>query len=277
MNIPEEIHEFIKLDSKITNKTFTLKKIEEDITIKASKNHDKYNYILKEIEKNNANLINKITFDDVKSIFDTEISNIIPRIETTANFRRAQEEKVKEKAAKEKQEAVEKALEEERKKIDKDIEKESIERPVRNTDDFEKNLTFDNRKKISSKDDYTALVIKIANSDIQKAIRLKNFLDNEEIEYDKYSIPKFTNEKIQISKNEYYEDAAEENSLLYVSEEYGESRRWSITKYIYYRRESDGRIFGYWKEEPATEMQEGGDFASSDCFYEVEQKIIKNL
>ena len=277
MNIPEEIHEFIKLDSKITNKTFTLKKIEEDITIKASKNHDKYNYILKEIEKNNANLINKITFDDVKSIFDTEISNIIPRIETTANFRRAQEEKVKEKAAKEKQEAVEKALEEERKKIDKDIEKESIERPVRNTDDFEKNLTFDNRKKISSKDDYTTLVIKIANSDIQKAIRLKNFLDNEEIEYDKYSIPKFTNEKIQISKNEYYEDAAEENSLLYVSEEYGESRRWSITKYIYYRRESDGRIFGYWKEEPATEMQEGGDFASSDCFYEVEQKIIKNL
>ena len=277
MNIPEEIHEFIKLDSKITNKTFTLKKIEEDITIKASKNHDKYNYILKEIEKNNANLINKITFDDVKSIFDTEISNIIPRIETTANFRRAQEEKVKEKAAKEKQEAVEKALEEERKKIDKDIEKESIERPVRNTDDFEKNLTFDNRKKISSKDDYTALVIKIANSDIQKAIRLKNFLDNEEIEYDKYSIPKFTNEKIQISKNEYYEDAAEENSLLYVSEEYGESRRWSITKYIYYRRESDGRIFGYWKEEPATEMQEGGDFASSNCFYEVEQKIIKNL
>ncbi|WP_435308543.1 DUF1351 domain-containing protein [Sebaldella termitidis] len=277
MNIPEEIHEFIKLDSKITNKTFTLKKIEEDITIKASKNHDKYNYILKEIEKNNANLINKITFDDVKSIFDTEISNIIPRIETTANFRRAQEEKVKEKAAKEKQEAIEKVLEEERKKIDKDIEKESIERPVRNTDDFEKNLTFDNRKKISSKDDYTALVIKIANSDIQKAIRLKNFLDNEEIEYDKYSIPKFTNEKIQISKNEYYEDAAEENSLLYVSEEYGESRRWSITKYIYYRRESDGRIFGYWKEEPATEMQEGGDFASSDCFYEVEQKIIKNL
>ena len=277
MNIPEEIHEFIKLDSKITNKTYTLKKIEEDITIKASKNHDKYNYILKEIEKNNANLINKITFDDVKSIFDTEISNIIPRIETTANFRRAQEEKVKEKADMEKQEAVEKALEEERKKIDKDIEKESIERPVRNTDDFEKNLTFDNRKKISSKDDYTALVIKIANSDIQKAIRLKNFLDNEEIEYDKYSIPKFTNEKIQISKNEYYEDAAEENSLLYVSEEYGESRRWSITKYIYYRRESDGRIFGYWKEEPATEMQEGGDFASSDCFYEVEQKIIKNL
>ena len=277
MNIPEEIHEFIKLDSKITNKTFTLKKIEEDITIKASKNHDKYNYILKEIEKNNANLINKITFDDVKSIFDTEISNIIPRIETTANFRRAQEEKVKEKADMEKQEAVEKALEEERKKIDKDIEKESIERPVRNTDDFEKNLTFDNRKKISSKDDYTALVIKIANSDIQKAIRLKNFLDNEEIEYDKYSIPKFTNEKIQISKNVYYEDAAEENSLLYVSEEYGESRRWSITKYIYYRRESDGRIFGYWKEEPATEMQEGGDFASSDCFYEVEQKIIKNL
>ena len=277
MNIPEEIHEFIKLDSKITNKTFTLKKIEEDITIKASKNHDKYNYILKEIEKNNANLINKITFDDVKSIFDTEISNIIPRIETTANFRRAQEEKVKEKAAKEKQEAVEKALEEERKKIDKDIEKESIERPVRNTDDFEKNLTFDNRKKISSKDDYTTLVIKIANSDIQKAIRLKNFLDNEEIEYDKYSIPKFTNEKIQISKNEYYEDAAEENSLLYVSEEYGESRRWSITKYIYYRRESDGRIFGYWKEEPATEMQEGGDFASSNYFYEVEQKIIKNL
>ena len=277
MNIPEEIHEFIKLDSKITNKTFTLKKIEEDITIKASKNHDKYNYILKEIEKNNANLINKITFDDVKSIFDTEISNIIPRIVTTANFRRAQEEKVKEKAAKEKQEAVEKALEEERKKIDKDIEKESIERPVRNTDDFEKNLTFDNRKKISSKDDYTALVIKIANSDIQKAIRLKNFLDNEEIEYDKYSIPKFTNEKIQISKNEYYEDAAEENSLLYVSEEYGESRRWSITKYIYYQRESDGRIFGYWKEEPATEMQEGGDFASSNCFYEVEQKIIKNL
>ena len=277
MNIPEEIHEFIKLDSKITNKTFTLKKIEEDITIKASKNHDKYNYILKEIKKNNANLINKITFDDVKSIFDTEISNIIPRIETTANFRRAQEEKVKEKAAKEKQEAVEKALEEERKKIDKDIEKENIERPVRNTDDFEKNLTFDNRKKISLKDNYTALVIKIANSDIQKAIRLKNFLDNEEIEYDKYSIPKFTNEKIQISKNEYYEDAAEENSLLYVSEEYGESRRWSITKYIYYRRESDGRIFGYWKEEPATEMQEGGDFASSDCFYEVEQKIIKNL
>ena len=277
MNIPEEIHEFIKLDSKITNKTYTLKKIEEDITIKASKNHDKYNYILKEIEKNNANLINKITFDDVKSIFDTEISNIIPRIETTANFRRAQEEKVKEKADMEKQEAVEKALEEERKKTDKDIEKESIERPVRNTDDFEKNLTFDSRKKISSKDDYTALVIKIANSDIQKAIRLKNFLDNEEIEYDKYSIPKFTNEKIQISKNEYYEDAAEENSLLYVSEEYGESRRWSITKYIYYRRESDGRIFGYWKEEPATEMQEGGDFASSDCFYEVEQKIIKNL
>ena len=277
MNIPEEIHEFIKLDSKITNKTYTLKKIEEDITIKASKNHDKYNYILKEIEKNNANLINKITFGDVKSIFDTEISNIIPRIETTANFRRAQEEKVKEKADMEKQEAVEKALEEERKKIDKDIEKESIERPVRNTDDFEKNLTFDSRKKISSKDDYTALVIKIANSDIQKAIRLKNFLDNEEIEYDKYSIPKFTNEKIQISKNEYYEDAAEENSLLYVSEEYGESRRWSITKYIYYRRESDGRIFGYWKEEPATEMQEGGDFASSDCFYEVEQKIIKNL
>ena len=277
MNIPEEIHEFIKLDSKITNKTYTLKKIEEDITIKASKNHDKYNYILKEIEKNNANLINKITFDDVKSIFDTEISNIIPRIETTANFRRAQEEKVKEKADMEKQEAVEKALEEERKKIDKDIEKESTEHPVRNTDDFEKNLTFDNRKKISSKDDYTALVIKIANSDIQKAIRLKNFLDNEEIEYDKYSIPKFTNEKIQISKNEYYEDAAEENSLLYVSEEYGELRRWSITKYIYYRRESDGRIFGYWKEEPATEMQEGGDFASSDCFYEVEQKIIKNL
>ena len=123
MNIPEEIHEFIKLDSKITNKTYTLKKIEEDITIKASKNHDKYNYILKEIEKNNANLINKITFDDVKSIFDTEISNIIPRIETTANFRRAQEEKVKEKADMEKQEAVEKALEEERKKIDKDIEK----------------------------------------------------------------------------------------------------------------------------------------------------------
>ncbi len=109
MNIPEEIHEFIKLDSKITNKTYTLKKIEEDITIKASKIHDKYNYILKEIEKHNVNLINKITFDDVKSIFDTEISNIIPRIETTANFRRAQEEKVKEKVDKEKQEAIEKA------------------------------------------------------------------------------------------------------------------------------------------------------------------------
>ena len=46
----------------------------------------------------------------------------------------------------------------------------------------------DENKKITSKDNYTALVIKIDNSDIQKAIRLKNFLDNEGIEYDKYII-----------------------------------------------------------------------------------------
>ena len=46
-----------------------------------------------------------------------------------------------------------------------------------------------------------------------------------------------------------------------------------IFTFTYYKREKDGRMFAYWQEEPATEMQEGGDFSKSDCFYEIKQDI----
>ena len=178
----------------------------------------------------------------------------------------------KKKTEEDKQKAIEEAYEEARKKIEH----------FRSTDDIEKKEKLTTSKpvqSVASDVDYVSLVIKIKNSDFKKAIKLREFLDSDDMKlgYDKYIIPSFADEKIHIEKDEDYEDVAEESKLLYVREEYGESRRWNIKKYIYYRRESDGRIFGYWKEEPATEMQEGGDFASSDCFYEVEQKIIKNL
>ena len=143
MNINEDIREFIKLDSKVTNKTYTMTKIEDDLKIKASAIQDKYNFVMKEINKNNAGLTNKIFFDDVKSIFDTDLTNIVSRVETTANLRRTQEEKVKreaeEKAKKENEKAIEEAREEERKKLNQNIKAHENPETFRKTDDIEKN------------------------------------------------------------------------------------------------------------------------------------------
>ncbi len=279
-----------------TNKGFKKAEIEKEIKEQVEKIKEKYDFIMTQIEIANEDIETKIIFSDIVSKFKCNIGEIVKfiaekklQIKTTEeNIRKkAEEDKQKaikeaeEKAEKEKQKAIEEAKEEERKKIEHAIEKNENPEHFRSTDDIEKKEKLTTSKpvqSVASDVDYVALVIKIKNSDFKKAIKLREFLDSDDMKlgYDKYIIPSFTDEKIHIEKDEDYEDVAEESKLLYVREEYGESRRWSIKKYIYYKRESDGRIFGYWKEEPATEMQEGGDFASSDCFYEVKQDIKIN-
>ena len=306
----KELEKFIIDPAKWDNKTCKMNTIEADIQEQINKLNSKYNSIALILKGINEKIETKIQIDDIINMFDQDQDYIVKYItdkekqirdaeETMrkkaeddkqkaiqAEKERAEREKQaaiqaeKEKAAKEQQEAIEKAKEEERKKISQDIEAHENTEHYRNTSDIEKNenLTYSSPvQKGISDDDYIALVIKIKNSDTEKAIKLKNFLDSDDMElgYDKYIIPSFTDEKIYIEKDEYYEDVAEENGLIYDGERYTDSGRWSITKTFYYIREKDCRMFAYWRQEPATEMQEGGDFASSKCFYEVEQKIIK--
>lgn len=278
---------------KWTNKGFKKSEIEKEIKEQVEKIKEKYDFIMTQIEIANEDIETKIVFSDISSKFKYNLGDIVKfiaerklQIKTTEDNmkKKAEEDKQKaiqeaaEKAEKEKQKAIEEAKEEERKKLNQNIEAHENTEIYRKTDDIEKNesLTASNTvKNVTSDMDYVALVIKIKNSDIKKAIQLKDFLDSEDIklEYEKYIIPSFTDEKIHIGKDQYYEDVAEENGLIHESEEYSDSRRWSIVKTIYYKREKDGRMFAYWQEEPATEMQEGGDFSKSDCFYEIKQDI----
>ena len=289
----QSLKKYIIHNPKWLNKTFSYENITKEIIEQIKKLNEKCKFILAQLSACNEEIENKLSFDDIESKFDCPLDEILKyilekknQIKTTEDNmkKKAEEDKQKaiqeaaEKAEKEKQKAIEEAKEEERKKINQNIEAHENTEIYRKTDDIEKNesLTAPNTvKNVTSDMDYVALVIKIKNSDIKKAIKLKNFLDSEDIklEYEKYIIPSFTDEKIYIGKDQYYEDVAEENGLIHESEEYSDSRRWSIVKTIYYKREKDGRMFAYWQEEPATEKQEGGDFSKSDCFYEIKQDI----
>lgn len=51
-------------------------------------------------------------------------------------------------------------------------------------------------------------------------------------------------------------------------------RRWSIDKEIFFRRNSDGKMFGYWWSEPATECQEQEFYPPVECWEVIEAKRI---
>ena len=208
----QSLKKYIIHNPKWLNKTFSYENITKEITEQIKKLNEKCKFILAQLSACNEEIENKLSFDDIESKFDCPLDEILKyilekknQIKTTEDNmkKKAEEQKQKaiqeaaekaerekqaaiqaekEKAAKEQQDAIEKAKEEERKKISQDIEAHE------NTGNIEKgeNFTISSPiQKVIYNDYYVTLQIKILKKDAETAKLLKQFLDENNIEYEK--------------------------------------------------------------------------------------------
>ena len=203
---------FIIHNPKWLNKTFSFDNIKKEILEQINKLNEKYNFIKAQLEAANEEIENKIVFEDIEHIFECSYDEILKYIIKKKNEIKVTEENMKkkaeedkqraikeaeEKAEKEKQAAVEKAKNEERKKIEDESKKDLICKELDvDTAEYdpsrydEQSLGFAFNRDIvnvSAEDrkNNVLLMIKIQKSDVETAVLLKKFLDDNKIEYKK--------------------------------------------------------------------------------------------
>lgn len=174
----KSLSKYIIDNTKWDNKTFKLTEIEKEIENQINELNKKYKFILAQLAACNEEIETKIVFDDIESKFESSYDEILKYLLEKKNQIKTTEENMLKKTEKDKQKAIEeadqKAREEEREKIKKNNKSyelaEEVRRPV---------------QKERTDDDYVTLQIKILKRDSETAKLLKQFFEENFIEYEK--------------------------------------------------------------------------------------------
>ena len=175
---------FFVPNKKWENKTFKIKDVEIEIQEMFNALNKKYDFILAQLNACNEEIDNKIDFDSVYSLMNEEYDTIMKKLVEKKNQIKETENNIKQKAEEEKQKAL--AELEEKKELEKIVaveqakQEKKIEETISKIEIVEENTTTvpnENRK--------TYLVIEVSGLNMNVAKELKQFLDENNINYKK--------------------------------------------------------------------------------------------
>ena len=165
----ENLKQFVVQNPKWKNKTFTINKIESELSEQLENLVNKKQFIENELEKANKGIEFKIVFEAVQFLMNSEYSEIVKEIEKKRNETKKTEENLRQKAEEEKQREL--AELERKREIEKQeaIAKALQEKEQKETDNTQKKDTY--------------ICIKVNGLSKEIALELKRFLDKNEIKY----------------------------------------------------------------------------------------------
>ena len=102
-----ELKLFLSINEKWLNKTFSLKKIEEEIEMQFDALNKKQKFILGQLEVVNEEIENKIIFNDIQYLMNAEFDEVMKTLINKKNEIKATEENIRKRAEEEKIRALE--------------------------------------------------------------------------------------------------------------------------------------------------------------------------
>lgn len=169
---------FLEWNDKWLDKSFTFKKIENEVQKQYDELEKKQDFINSQIAKANSEIEFMITFESMKFLMTEDYSVITEKIESKKNEIKQTEENLRQKAEEEKQRALEEAEMQKRKEIEEIKKQQTIGTVQQNT-----KTTKENTKKEKHYD----TTIRFANAPLSFLVMLKNEADRLGIETEKIS------------------------------------------------------------------------------------------
>ena len=166
----ENLKQFVVQNPKWKNKTFTMNKIESELSEQLENLVNKKQFIENELEKANKGIEFKIVFEAVQFLMNSEYSEIVKEIEKKRNETKKTEENLRQKAEEEKQRALEEAEMQKQKEIE-EIKKQQ------NTE----------TKESTKQEKHYDTTIRFMNAPLSFLVMLKNEADRLGIETEKIS------------------------------------------------------------------------------------------
>ena len=166
----ENLKQFGVQNPKWKNKTFTMNKIESELSEQLENLVNKKQFIENELEKANKGIEFKIVFEAVQFLMNSEYSEIVKEIEKKRNETKKTEENLRQKAEEEKQRALEEAEMQKQKEIE-EIKKQQ------NTE----------TKESTKQEKHYDTTIRFMNAPLSFLVMLKNEADRLGIETEKIS------------------------------------------------------------------------------------------
>lgn len=174
----ENLKQFVVQNPKWKNKTFTMNKIESELSEQLENLVNKKQFIENELEKANKGIEFKIVFEAVQFLMNSEYSEIVKEIEKKRNETKKTEENLRQKAEEEKQRALEEAEMQKQKEIEEIKKQQTVGTVQQDT-----KTTKENTKK----EKHYNTTIRFVNAPLSFLIMLKNEADRLGIETEKIS------------------------------------------------------------------------------------------
>ena len=174
----ENLKQFVVQNPKWKNKTFTMNKIESELSEQLENLVNKKQFIENELEKANKGIEFKIVFEAVQFLMNSEYSEIVKEIEKKRNETKKTEENLRQKAEEEKQRALEEAEMQKQKEIEEIKKQQTVGTVQQDT-----KTTKENTKK----EKHYNTTIRFMNAPLSFLIMLKKEADRLGIETEKIS------------------------------------------------------------------------------------------
>ncbi|BBM49749.1 DUF1351 domain-containing protein [Leptotrichia wadei] len=167
----ENLKQFVVQNPKWKNKTFTINKIESELSEQLENLVNKKQFIENELEKANKGIEFKIVFEAVQFLMNSEYSEIVKEIEKKRNETKKTEENLRQKANEEKRRALDEAEMQKQKEIE----------------EIKKQQTVETAKKSTKQEKHYDTTIRFMNAPLSFLVMLKNEADRLGIETEKIS------------------------------------------------------------------------------------------
>ena len=173
----ENLKQFVVQNPKWKNKTFTMNKIESELSEQLENLVNKKQFIENELEKANKGIEFKIVFEAVQFLMNSEYSEIVKEIEKKRNETKKTEENLRQKAEEEKQRALEEAEMQKQKEIEEIKKQQTVGTKQQNTE----------TKESTKQEKHYDTTIRFMNAPLSFLVMLKNEADRLGIETEKIS------------------------------------------------------------------------------------------
>ena len=165
---------FLEWNDKWLDKSFTFKKIENEVQKQYDELEKKKDFINSQITKANSEIEFMITFESMKFLMTEDYSVIIEKIESKKNEIKQTEENLRQKANEEKRRALDEAEMQKQKEIEEIRKQQTLQTEQQNTETIKKEKHYDT-------------TIRFMNAPLSFLVMLKNEADRLGIETEKIS------------------------------------------------------------------------------------------
>ena len=165
---------FLEWNDKWLDKSFTFKKIENEVQKQYEELEKKQDFINSQIEKANSEIEFMITFESMKFLMTEDYNVITEKIESKKNEIKQTEENLRQKADEEKRRALDEAEMQKQKEIEEIRKQQTLQTEQQNTETIKKEKHYDT-------------TIRFMNAPLSFLVMLKNEADRLGIETEKIS------------------------------------------------------------------------------------------